>query len=94
MTGEELVERFNKSAAAPWTERNNEFLSGYLAGVADASVGKDWCDTTRVKTIEIDSDVLEQLRGLRPENRRTNAAPLVVSALKKKFPCPPTRNAR
>ncbi|MDF0606711.1 hypothetical protein HZU77_013760 [Neisseriaceae bacterium TC5R-5] len=31
------------------------FALGYLAGIADLSQGKSWCDTGKVKTGEIDS---------------------------------------
>ncbi|WP_409364305.1 Rap1a/Tai family immunity protein [Burkholderia sp. Bp9031] len=40
-------------------------MAWYLAGVSDATEGKDWCDNGRVKPGEIDSEVLGDL-GKRP----------------------------
>ncbi|WP_454764135.1 Rap1a/Tai family immunity protein [Cupriavidus campinensis] len=94
MTGEALVERYGKTGTDLFTLRDQSFLDGYLAGAADAAEGKAWCNTGKVKRGEIDSYIVGEIRDVRPEDRRTNAAPFVISALKRKFPCPPTRNAR
>lgn len=94
LTGEALVERYGKTGNDPFTLRDKSFLDGYLAGVADASEGKAWCDTGKVKTGEIDADVLWRLRDMRPEDRQKDAATYIVSALKDNYPCPRKRGAR
>lgn len=42
----------------PYALLNQQFAKGYLAGVADSAQGKDWCDTSTVKTTELDSNQL------------------------------------
>ncbi|ERJ36418.1 hypothetical protein D7192_15540 [Burkholderia cepacia] len=62
-------------------------MAGYLAGVADATEGKAWCDNGRVKPGEIDSEVLAALRQLPRDALKASAARLVAHALRQKFPC-------
>ncbi|MGO4765322.1 Rap1a/Tai family immunity protein [Cupriavidus sp. 2KB_3] len=94
LTGEQLVERYGKTGTELFTLRDQSYLDGYLAGAADAGEGQAWCNTGKVQRGEIDSYVVGEIRDVRPEHRRGNAAPLVTSALKRKFPCPVSRNAR
>lgn len=69
---------------APGEQRYGE---GYLAGVADATQGRLWCDTGRVKTVELDGIVLGELKKLPAAARQREAAPLVVAILARRFPC-------
>lgn len=71
-------------ASAPGEQR---YAEGYLAGVADAAQGRHWCDTGRVKSVELDGMVLADLRKLPAARRQREAAPLIVAILARRFPC-------
>ncbi|UQV43602.1 hypothetical protein KIV45_16810 [Janthinobacterium lividum] len=43
---------------------NQRYAQGYLAGVADAAQGRQWCDTGRLKTLEIDALIVAELKQL------------------------------
>ncbi|MCC6071570.1 Rap1a/Tai family immunity protein [Massilia sp. GCM10020059] len=65
-----------------------QYVDGYLAGVADATEGKEWCDTHKVKAHEIDAYLVWALKDMPPEQlQRTAAAKLMVALLAKRFPC-------
>lgn len=66
---------------------NQRFAQGYLAGVADAAQGRQWCDTGRLKTLEIDARIIADLKMLPVRARRGDAAILVVAILARRFPC-------
>lgn len=80
-----------KSAAGapvdPYALLNQQFAKGYLAGVADSAEGRDWCDTSRVKTTELDSNVMAELKKLPAKVLKKDAARLVIDVLRKRFPC-------
>ena len=88
-----LVEYYEgEPGKSPWDQsaaaaRKIEFAKGYLAGVADAAQGSRWCDTARVKTGEIDADVIYHLKNLPPAEQSQSAAPAIVAILTRKFPC-------
>jgi hypothetical protein len=63
------------------------YAKGYLAGVADASQGRLWCDTGRVKTLEIDAHIVAELKKLPARARQGDASTLVVAILARRFPC-------
>lgn len=65
----------------------NEFANGYISGVADSMQGKAWCDTTRVKRDEIDSDIMSVLKKLPITEHNKPAGPVIVKILAEKFPC-------
>ncbi|WP_047196988.1 Rap1a/Tai family immunity protein [Caldimonas brevitalea] len=83
-TGETGVAVHEQSARAMVATRHAE---GYLAGVADASEGRSWCDQGTVKVDEIDSIVVGELRKLPPEKQQRAAAPEILKILATKFPC-------
>ena len=65
-----------------------QFIDGYLAGVADATEGKDWCNKRRTKAHEIDAFVVWAMRDLpRHEQETSRAAKLMVQLLAERFPC-------
>ncbi len=81
-----------EAGKSPWEQSamatmQIEFATGYLAGVADGAQGSHWCDTARVKTGEIDADVIYQLKKLPPAEQNLPAAPAIVAILARKFPC-------
>ncbi|WP_300760002.1 Rap1a/Tai family immunity protein [Janthinobacterium sp.] len=66
---------------------HQQYARGYLAGVADAGQGRQWCDTGRIKTVEIDAQVIAELKQLPVRARQGDAAILVVAILARHFPC-------
>jgi hypothetical protein len=93
VTGEMLVEYYvgKRGVQNPELDANafvkQQFAKGYLAGVADAAQGKDWCDKGQAKTGEIDAAVVRGLRELPPQELRKDASALVIDLLRKRFPC-------
>nr|WP_269506123.1 Rap1a/Tai family immunity protein [Burkholderia sp. IMCC1007] len=77
----------SRSDNGPYADAERHAMAGYLAGVVDATEGKDWCDSGRVKPGEIDSDVLGDLRKQRRDALKASAAVLVTGVLRQKYPC-------
>lgn len=73
-------------------EQDPRYAKGYLAGVADAAQGRLWCDTGRVKSVELDGIVIAGLKALPEQQRQGDAARLALAILARHFPCttPPT----
>lgn len=72
---------------------NQRYAQGYLAGVADAAQGRLWCDTGRVKSLEIDAQIVADLKKLPARARQGDASTLIIAILARRFPCstpPPT----
>ncbi|KVH04946.1 MULTISPECIES: Rap1a/Tai family immunity protein [Burkholderia] len=85
--GVRLLDGLSRFDNTPYGGAERHAMAGYLAGVADATEGKDWCDNGRVKPGEIDSEVLHDL-GKRPRDAlKANAAVLVTYVLRQKYPC-------
>lgn len=63
------------------------YAQGYLAGVADAAQGRQWCDTGRVKTVEIDAHVVAELKKLPARARQDGDDEGGSIALARRFPC-------
>ena len=64
-----------------------QFIDGYMAGVADATEGKDWCNK-RTKAHEIDAFVVWAMRDLpKREQETSRAATLMVRLLAERYPC-------
>ena len=66
---------------------NQRYAQGYLAGVADAAQGSQWCDTGRLKTVEIDAQVVADLKKLPARARQGDASTLIIAILARRFPC-------
>ena len=66
---------------------DQRYAKGYLAGVADAAQGRLWCDTGRVKSLEIDAQVVADLKKLPARARQGDASTLIVAILARRFPC-------
>lgn len=65
-----------------------QFIDGYLAGVADATEGIDWCNKRRTKAHEIDAFVVWAMRDLpKREQETSRAAKLMVQLLAERYPC-------
>ncbi|AYZ65884.1 hypothetical protein EGY31_21820 [Burkholderia multivorans] len=85
--GVRLLDGMSRTDNSPYANAERHVMSGYLAGVADAAEGKDWCGTGRVKPGEIDSEVLGELRTLPRDALKAGAAGLIVNVLRQKYPC-------
>ena len=66
---------------------DQRYAKGYLAGVADAAQGRLWCDTGRLKTVEIDAYIVAELKNLPARARLGEASTLIVAILARRFPC-------
>jgi hypothetical protein len=89
LTGERLVEYLYYSSDN-FSDRDileRGFAQGYLAGLADITQGKTWCDAWKIKPDEVDGDVFHTLRKLPQERLREKASVLVTETLGKKYPC-------
>lgn len=93
LSGSQAVERWIAPANSDRTlaqVHELQFVNGYLAGVADATEGKEWCDTHKVKAHEIDAYLVWTLKEMSAGDlQRTAAAKLMVALLAKRFPCSP-----
>lgn len=69
---------------------DHEMARGYMNGIKDATEGTAWCYVSG-KSHELNDDIAAALKKLKPEQRRGRAAPLVVNALRQRFPCPSNR---
>ncbi|VWD63320.1 Rap1a/Tai family immunity protein [Burkholderia contaminans] len=85
--GVRLLDDMNRSDNSPYADAQRHAMAGYLAGVADATEGKEWCDHGRVKPGEIDSEVIGDLRKLPRDALKASAARLVTHVLQQKYPC-------
>ncbi|RQV62466.1 hypothetical protein DF018_26930 [Burkholderia cenocepacia] len=85
--GTRLLDGLSRSDNTPYAGAERHAMAGYLAGVADATEGQDWCDNGRVKPGEIDSEVLHDLGKWPRDALRVNAAVLVTYVLRQKYPC-------
>ena len=68
-------------------DQDPRYAKGYLAGVADAAQGRLWCDTGRVKSVELDGIVIAGLKALPEQQRQGDAARLALVILARHFPC-------
>lgn len=85
--GVRLLDGMNRTDNSPYADAERHAMTGYLAGVADATEGTAWCDNGRGKSGEIDSEVLDDL-GKRPRDAlKASAAVLVTHVLRQKYPC-------
>ena len=92
LSAEQLIAYYQKLPAAgeapdPAFLRGQRYAKGYLAGVADGAQGRQWCDTGRLKTVEIDAQVIVELKKLPARVRQRDASSLIVAILARRFPC-------
>ena len=71
---------------------NQQLARGYMNGIKDATEGTVWCYVTG-KPHELNDDIAAALMKLNTNQLRGRAAPLVVDALRRRFPCPPHRRS-
>jgi len=63
-----------------------QMARGYMNGIKDATEGTSWCYVTG-KPHELNDDIAASLMKLKPSERKGRAAPLIVNALRQRFPC-------
>jgi hypothetical protein len=93
MTGQMLVRQF----LGPPDQGNNplggqDFIyqqqaQGYLSGIYDATEGKLWCYSGNWQPDTLDFNLIGELQKLPAATLKSNAAPLVLAYLQKKYPC-------
>ena len=93
LTVKMLIAHYSGQIGTPFHEQSADSIfkirlaDGYLAGVADSTQGKVWCDKGKVKTDEINSMVVAELRKLSPQDQDKSAAHAAVKILGAKLPC-------
>lgn len=98
MTGETLVRDYvgpsgqGHAFLAGNAYVDRETARGYMDGIKDATHGVAWCVHGEAPH-ELNDDIVAEISKLKLQDRRGNAAPLVVSVLRNRFPCPPKRSA-
>lgn len=75
-----------EAGAAPSSAR----AAAYIAGVADAASGTQWCGAGSVLPHELSDRIYTYLKTLSPERLKGNAGPLVMEGLAATFPCSAT----
>lgn len=92
-TGENLVRDFLGPRGHQGELKGQDYLEhevvrGYIDGIKDATQGTEWCYAGRIKPHELNFELVETIQRLPASARQRNAAPLLVDALRAKFPCP------
>lgn len=72
---------------------DHELARGFMDGIKDATEGSVWCYVSG-KPHELNDDIAAALSKLPPEVLKGRAAPLVIAALRERFPCPPHTQRR
>ncbi|WP_175822339.1 Rap1a/Tai family immunity protein [Burkholderia sp. BCC0419] len=85
--GTRLLDGMSRTDNTPYADAERHAMTGYLAGVADTTEGRDWCDNGRVKPREIDSEVLGALHELPTDALKASAAGMVTHVLRQNHPC-------
>ena len=96
MTGETLA-RYYLGYAEPRPDSlkggdlvNREMARGYMDGIKDTTEGTAWCYTGG-KPHTLNADIADAISKLSPLDQKAPAGPLVVSTLRKLYPCPSDR---
>jgi len=87
MTGAQIVQDM---LADPLVGANGvlrERAMGYLDGIMDATAGVSWCPARKAVPHELNYAVAEEMKALGADRLKGSAAPLVVAALSKFYPC-------
>lgn len=87
LTGEQFAAALQNQPATEQEYRARDRAYAYLDGAKDATVGMLWCPTKPHKTVELAYDAADHIRALAAEQRKGNAAQLLLAYLAKQFPC-------
>lgn len=98
MTGERLIRDFmgppDQGHVMPSGNAyvDRETARGYMEGIRDATYGIAWCVRGEVPH-ELNDDIVADISKLKPQDKKGNAALLVVRVLRSRFPCESKRSA-
>jgi hypothetical protein len=87
LSGEQLVNDVRADLSIGHNPFARGRAMGYIAGVMDLAAGRQWCPAGKIVPHELDYLVVEDIEGLRPEDRTRDASALIVASLAKKYPC-------
>lgn len=87
LTGKQFVQDMLADPRVGANVIQRERAMGYMRGAMDASAGQSWCPAGKALPHELDYLAAEALSALPPAQLRGNAAPLIVSALRRLYPC-------
>lgn len=88
LLADDLAAQLSRTDEQASTVLQKRFATGYIAGVADSTRGKAWCDPGNVKPDEIDAYLLFEIKKMPYNTAHANAATVIAELLKKRFPCP------
>lgn len=88
MTGEQFVRDMRPLRDSDLASIRRERAMGYMDGVMDGTVGLLWCPAGQHVGHELSYLAAEQMETLPADQLKKGAAPLIVAALAKIYPCP------
>ena len=88
LTGEKFVRDMLAAPDNGAASMRRERAMGYMDGVMDGTAGLLWCPAGQHVGHELNYLAAEQMKSLPAEQLKKGAAPLVVAALAKIYPCP------
>ncbi|MGF6274459.1 hypothetical protein ABIB38_002841 [Massilia sp. UYP11] len=88
LTGEKFVRDVLAAPDNGAASMRRERAMGYMDGVMDGTVGLLWCPAGQHVGHELSYLAAEQMKSLPADQLKKGAAPLVVAALAKIYPCP------
>jgi hypothetical protein len=71
----------------PHDYANRDRAYSYLDGAKDATIGTTWCPPRPRKTFELAYDAADHIKSLPDQQRKGNAASLLLEFLAKRYPC-------
>ncbi len=87
MTGAQLVRDMLAEPGKGTNSIRRERAMGYIDGIADATVNRDWCPSNKVLPHELNYFLIESIAKLSPARLKGDAAALIISALGRTYPC-------
>lgn len=87
MTGAQLVRDMRADPGIGFNSERRERAMGYIAGVMDSTAGVQWCPAGRMLPHELNYLLIDDIESLEPAKLEQNAAPIILAALAKKYPC-------
>lgn len=88
LSGDQFVQWIGQSQPVSEADyRNRDKAYSYLDGVKDAAAGTAWCPAKPHKTFELAYDAADHIKALPSEDRKGNAARLLLSFLSFRYPC-------
>lgn len=86
-TGAQLVRDMQADPRIDINMVRRERAMGFLEGISDATVARDWCPASTAIPHELNFLLVERVARFSPARQKGDAAPLVVAALAAAYPC-------